>query len=308
MRIWRIAILIDGGFFLKRLPELVDAPRCATAEEVVASLRQLCQSHVENLTGTSEGLWHQHVYRIFYYDAVPFDGKAHHPIDNKPIDFTKTDIASFRLRLFEILRRERKVALRLGKVNKESDWAFRPRLTKKILHTKTAVNALNALGTGTDPAANREPVTITLSPEQARELIEMRDFWQSLKADAVSLGLKQKGVDMRIGIDIASMTLKRQVDTIVLVAGDSDFVPAGKLARREGVELILDPLGQRINEDLHEHIDGMHSGFAKPGPEPAAVGSPPALVQPIAVAPVICSDGALRPSASSNPDPSEART
>jgi uncharacterized LabA/DUF88 family protein len=43
---------------------------------------------------------------------------------------------------------------------------------------------------------------------------------------------------MRIGLDIASMTLKRQVDTVILVTGDSDFVPAAKLARREGVEFL----------------------------------------------------------------------
>jgi uncharacterized LabA/DUF88 family protein len=41
---------------------------------------------------------------------------------------------------------------------------------------------------------------------------------------------------MRIGLDIASMTLKHQVDTLVLVTGDSDFVPAAKLARREGFD------------------------------------------------------------------------
>ncbi|MCY3544387.1 MAG: NYN domain-containing protein [Chloroflexi bacterium] len=34
---------------------------------------------------------------------------------------------------------------------------------------------------------------------------------------------------MRIGLDIASITLKRQADTIVLVSGDSDFVPAAKI-------------------------------------------------------------------------------
>ena len=38
------------------------------------------------------------------------------------------------------------------------------------------------------------------------------------------------------------MSYKRQVDQIVLVAGDSDFVPASKLARREGIDFILDPL------------------------------------------------------------------
>lgn len=64
---------------------------------------------------------------------------------------------------------------------------------------------------------------------------------------------------MRIGLDIASLTYKKQVDQIILVAGDSDFVPAAKLARREGVDFILDPMWASIRDDLHEHIDGLRS-------------------------------------------------
>ncbi len=70
---------------------------------------------------------------------------------------------------------------------------------------------------------------------------------------------------MRIGLDISTLTLKKQADTIVLVAGDSDFVPAAKLARREGVEFVLDPLWQKINADLFEHIDGLQSTVPGPG-------------------------------------------
>lgn len=75
---------------------------------------------------------------------------------------------------------------------------------------------------------------------------------------------RKKGVDMRIGLDIAALALKKQADTLVLVAGDSDFIPAAKLARREGIDFILDPLWQQINADLFEHIDGLYSGFSKP--------------------------------------------
>jgi uncharacterized LabA/DUF88 family protein len=74
----------------------------------------------------------------------------------------------------------------------------------------------------------------------------------------------QKGVDMRIGLDIASMAFKLQVDQIILVAGDSDFVPAAKLARREGIDFILDPMWAKIGDDLHEHIDGLRSVFERP--------------------------------------------
>ena len=76
--------------------------------------------------------------------------------------------------------------------------------------------------------------------------------------------LRQKGVDMRIGLDIAAITLKRQAEIVVLVAGDADFVPAAKLARREGMQFILDPLWQNVSRDLFEHIDGLRSGFPRP--------------------------------------------
>ena len=76
--------------------------------------------------------------------------------------------------------------------------------------------------------------------------------------------MKQKGVDMKIGVDIASLAYKRQVDRIILIAGDSDFVPASKLARREGIDFILDPMWRHINPDLHEHIDGLRTKFPKP--------------------------------------------
>ena len=64
---------------------------------------------------------------------------------------------------------------------------------------------------------------------------------------------------MKIGLDIASMAYKKQVDQIILISGDSDFVSAAKLARREGIDFILDPLGQPIKQDLQEHIDGLRT-------------------------------------------------
>ncbi len=45
----------------------------------------------------------------------------------------------------------------------------------------------------------------------------------------------------------------------ILISGDSDFVPAAKLARREGIDFILDPLGAHIKSDLFEHIDGLRT-------------------------------------------------
>ena len=69
--------------------------------------------------------------------------------------------------------------------------------------------------------------------------------------------ISQKGVDMRIGMDIAALTLKKQAQVIVLVTGDSDFVPAMKFARREGAQLFLVSLGQRLRPAMYEHTDLM---------------------------------------------------
>jgi len=259
----RIAILIDGSFFLKRLPKLVPVEHCGSAQNVVRCLRDMCRRHVKRLTQCPDGHWLEHVYRIFFYDAHPYDGKAHHPIDNRLLDFSKSLVAQDRRELFELLRRERKLALRLGKVTREHDWLIDPALTKKLLRTRSVLAALDGLD---ETTALQDRLALT--SEQWCALAALRTLWQSLESGSVRLGLKQKGVDMRIGIDIASLTLKRQADTLILVAGDSDFVPAAKLARREGMEFILDPLWQKVNPDLFEHIDGLQSVLKRPESEP----------------------------------------
>lgn len=274
MRIRRIAVLIDGGFFIKRLSRLVGEGACATAADVAEWARKLCKRHVQKLTGepfsANPSDWLDHVYRLFYYDAAPYDGTAHHPILNQQIQFGKSDEALFRQELFRELRTKRKFALRLGKVTKEDGWHIRKtEITKKLLRTKDWLPVLRAAiqqtRTGQHP-----PV---LSAEHSDQLEKVVEAWESLTPDDLRLGLRQKGVDMRIGIDISTLTLKKQVDTIILVTGDSDFVPAAKLARREGVEFILDPLWQSVNDDLHEHVDGVVSGLKQPNDEADAVGS-----------------------------------
>ena len=64
---------------------------------------------------------------------------------------------------------------------------------------------------------------------------------------------------MKLGLDILDLSYKHIVDQIILISGDSDFVPAAKMARREGVDFILDPMGGKVADDLMEHIDGLMS-------------------------------------------------
>lgn len=93
-----------------------------------------------------------------------------------------------------------------------------------------------------------------------------------IKADDLQAQITQKGVDMRIGMDIAALTLKKQVQVVVLVSGDSDFVPAMKFARREGAHLYLAPLGQHVKASMLEHSDMLISlDIARPLPKFPAV-------------------------------------
>jgi uncharacterized LabA/DUF88 family protein len=77
----------------------------------------------------------------------------------------------------------------------------------------------------------------------------------TLAAGDLEPNIQQKGVDMRIGLDIASLTMKRHVDVIVLVSGDSDFVPAMKFARREGAQVLLVTFGHGLRPEMLEHAD-----------------------------------------------------
>lgn len=76
-----------------------------------------------------------------------------------------------------------------------------------------------------------------------------------IDSSAIEPNIRQKGVDMRIGLDIASLALKKQVQVIVLVTADSDFIPAMKFARREGAQLFLITLGHGIKDGMREHAD-----------------------------------------------------
>lgn len=166
------------------------------------------------------------LYRIFYYDCKPIGRKSvYHPLTRKNVDLDRSETYIWSSKFLECLKSKRKLAIRLGEMSNQAYYNLKPTVTKKLLSGK----------------------------------IKMEDLKES---DFVFVA-QQKGVDMRIGIDIASITYKGQVNQIILISGDSDFVPAAKLARREGVDFILDPMWADIKEDLFEHIDGLMSQWKR---------------------------------------------
>ncbi|MBL8505782.1 MAG: NYN domain-containing protein [Methylobacillus glycogenes] len=165
------------------------------------------------------------LYRIFFYDCPPLDKRLQNPISGKGMDFSKSNEALFRHELHTLLKTKRKVALRLGHLSTDTPW--------------------------------------TIKPNKIDLLLKGKIQYSDLTEHDVVPNVRQKGVDMRIGIDISSLAFKKQVNQIILIAGDADFVPAAKLARREGVDFILDPMWQSIPANLNEHIDGLRSTCPK---------------------------------------------
>jgi uncharacterized LabA/DUF88 family protein len=50
---------------------------------------------------------------------------------------------------------------------------------------------------------------------------------------------EQKGVDMRIGLDIATISATSRIDRILLSSADTDLIPAMKHARKAGLPVAL---------------------------------------------------------------------
>ena len=175
------------------------------------------------------------LYRIFVYDAPPAAWRGHTPLGRKAIDLGNSATAKWRNAFHEAIRGLRKVALRMGEVpTSQVHWQIKPSVLKELTNGKKQ--------------------------------------WTDLTDDDFRLDLRQKGVDMRLGLDIAWLAFKQQVNQIVLISGDADFVPAAKLARREGIDFILDPMWTTIRPDLHEHIDGLRTVCPKPAKKPDSEG------------------------------------
>ena len=67
---------------------------------------------------------------------------------------------------------------------------------------------------------------------------------------------EQKGVDMRIGLDIATYSTERLVSRIVLLTLDTDVAPALKHARKSGVQVVIAHIaGANVPRELKVHSD-----------------------------------------------------
>jgi uncharacterized LabA/DUF88 family protein len=78
----------------------------------------------------------------------------------------------------------------------------------------------------------------------------------SLTDDDFKPDFEQKGVDMRIGLDIATFSSSKAVDRIILISGDTDCIPAMKHARIAGLQVVLASLpNHKVAPELLWHAD-----------------------------------------------------
>jgi uncharacterized LabA/DUF88 family protein len=228
------AIVIDGAYFLRRFQHRYPHLDPNNPNQVALGVVWLAATHIckrkgidpvllLDLTKEPNGFdmnWIENsdLYRIFFYDCPPLTKRTQRPISKLALDLSQTETAKARLAIHKELQNVRKVAVRLGRLNEKIGWRVKTEAAQRWIKATTQIT----------PADD--------------------DF----EIDTV-----QKGVDMRLGLDVASMAFKKQVDQIILVAGDADFVPAVKLARREGIDVVLDPMGGTPANDLIANVDGV---------------------------------------------------
>ncbi|NBC95928.1 MAG: NYN domain-containing protein [Deinococcus-Thermus bacterium] len=154
--------------------------------------------------------------RIYYYDAPPSDEAVSQPISGNRLSLAGTTRFREAQSLYDRLVLKPNFALRMGETRLARD-------------------------------------RWKIKPHVARQL---RRTPRALDDDDFILDISQKGVDMRIGMDMARLALRDMVRAVVVVTGDSDFIPAFKFVRQEGVKVILDTLGHKSTRlDLKVHAD-----------------------------------------------------
>ena len=84
----KAAILIDGGYLLKRLPAVRADIDSTDAQEVGRAISQLVWGHLNQLNDVHKAPSALALlFRTFYYDARPYQEKGHTPVTGRAIDY-----------------------------------------------------------------------------------------------------------------------------------------------------------------------------------------------------------------------------
>ncbi|WBF17857.1 NYN domain-containing protein [Halomonas elongata] len=224
----RTAVLIDGGFFIQRVEHFV---RKFFGDALILNSEHLSKlvhsATIKHISESTQKTPQRELYRTYFYDCPPFLEQKRYPLPepgNKTPgtkNFKKHPPYVLRQEFHEKLRSMRKVALRMGELSDGAGWQ--------------------------------------LNADVLQDLLKGRRRWEDLGNEDFHYQFSQKAVDLKLGMDITTIALGGHADVIVLVAGDSDFVPAAKLARTHGIDFVLDPMWQNCTAGLKEHVDNVRS-------------------------------------------------
>ena len=197
----KMAILVDGSFIRFKLQQAyrrhIDARDVADVTEKLAEAQR--DTH--------------DLYRVFYYDARPYNGNLTHPISGESREFGQTGKASHMRQFFFELESSPFFAMRMGELLPQG-WRLNAQAERQLSDTNA-----------------------------------------TLRRDDILPNLKQKGVEMRIGLDVADISCRGLVQALLIITGGADFVSAMKYARRQGLQVMLYAFDQHVSNQLRAHSD-----------------------------------------------------
>lgn len=192
----KVAILVDGGYLSKVFKKRTG--RDMTPDDVIRIADKTIDKRKEEL------------FRIYYYDAPPYQEKLINPLDGSHKEYLGSEFYESATNFHRNLAEKNYVALRLGKLY-FSGWKLSDYALNRVSHGRGRKNII------------------------ASDIVP--DF-------------KQKAVDMKIGLDIAWLATKKIVDMVMLITADNDFIPAMKYARKEGIHVAIAKIERLNSEML----------------------------------------------------------
>lgn len=154
--------------------------------------------------------------KIYYYDCYPYSGAIKNPLTGEVVSFAMTEVYRRKNSFLQDIKNLSGVSFRAGVLSNDG-W-------------KIPFSRIN-------------------------KLIRKTASGESLCAEDLVINLSKKQLEIKIGMDVASLCAKRRIGKLVLMTGDSGFAPAIKLARKEGLTVYLVYFDQNTHEELKGYCD-----------------------------------------------------
>ena len=119
----------------------------------------------------------RHLFRIFFYDTPVFTQRVTLPVSRQQIDLSKSKEGQFRVAFQRQLQRKRKLAVKLGEAREADTWK--------------------------------------LNEDALADLLGKRITVDDLADEDFTPDSHPKGIELRMGVDLATLAYKRQVQQVM---------------------------------------------------------------------------------------------